>query len=299
MPCYSPLRAVLRDGPKGRVLEFSRSAVGKALSLPCGRCIGCRLERARQWAVRLMHEASMHEDSCFLTLTYDEEHCPKDMSLSVVDCQLFLKRLRARLEPKRIRFFLCGEYGEENARPHYHAIIFGYAFPDRVQLESKGKYPLYRSDEAEAAWGQGRVWIGAVSFDSAAYVANYATKKVVGEKAEEFYKGRKPEFLLMSRRPGIGKSWIDKFGAEVLRDDEVIVRGKEARPPRYYDGVLALREPTVFALVKERREAVASRLESVVQRDGSIVGVAPGNNARRLAVRKAVAEAKLRAKLRR
>lgn len=299
-------------GPEGRRLSFSRSDSGKALSLPCGRCIGCRLERSRQWAVRIVHESKMHESNSFLTLTYSPEHLPKDGSLSVEHCQRFLKRLRARLAPKRIRFFLCGEYGEKLGRPHYHAIIFGEDFSaDRFSLDNPGEFCLYDSELLRDAWGLGDVRIGSVSFDSASYVANYATKKIVGKRevVDAHYQGRVPEFLLMSRRPGIGRSWFDRFEFDVFPADEVISRGLQARPPRYYFQQIEKRASLEFpeaewsallASLKLKREVESDKLNSVVTVKGfpQQVVVSDSRNDRRLQVRRVVAQAKLELKSR-
>lgn len=315
MPCYAPLRAVLVSGPQGPRLEFSRTALGKALSLPCGRCIGCRLERARQWAVRILHETKMHDESSFLTLTYAPEHLPKDGSISVEHCQKFMKRLRARVAPRKIRFFMCGEYGEKLGRPHYHAIIFGYGFPDKVPLSSmlnvgevRSDFQLSDSKLLTELWGLGAVRIGTVTFDSAAYVANYATKKVTGDKANAHYQGRKPEFLLMSRRPGIGRAWFDQYESDVFPSDEVVVRGVASKPPRYYVQQIESRAKAEFPpgrwsdllkVIKDEREKAAEALQSeVVAKGGDALTakagilVAESRNGRRLAVRKVVAEAK-------
>lgn len=302
MACYSPLRAVLQDGPNGRRISFKMRAAGTGLSLPCGRCIGCRLERARQWAVRLMHEAKMHEESCFITLTYAPEHLPEGGTLSVEHCQLFLKRLRARLAPKRIRFFLCGEYGEKLERPHYHAILFGHDFEDKILLESSGEHREYTSPLLAETWGKGGVHLGSVSFESACYVANYATKKITGKKAAEHYAGRKPEFVLMSRggrkAGGIGRSFIEKFKSDVYPSDEVIVRGMPARPPRYYDQVVEAGSPGSLEGVKAKRVREAEKLETMVLRSGARIEVAPSANLRRLKVREKVAQAKAALKIR-
>lgn len=288
-------------------MVFSSSAVGKGLSLPCGRCIGCRLERARQWAVRIMHEVKMHDSSSFITLTYKNlpgpcaDCSPVDGSVCVCECQRFLKRLRARLAPKRIRFFLCAEYGEKFGRPHYHAVIFGEDFSsDRVALspERKSEFTLYDSKFLSDCWGLGDVRVGDVSFESAVYVANYATKKVNGKSAPAHYEGRKSEFLLMSRRPGVGKSWFDRFSGDVFPSDEVIVRGLPTRPPRFYGNLYDALEPEIYAEVKARREVQASKLEDMILKSGVVVAVAPSRNARRLAVRQVVAKAKLSLKLR-
>lgn len=310
MPCYSPLRAGIVDGPKGRRIVFKDEPGVKGLSLPCGCCIGCKLERARQWAVRIMHEAKMHDDNSFITLTYSDENLPKDGSLSVVTCQLFLKRLRARLAPKRVRFFLCGEYGEKYGRPHYHAIIFGEDFSrDRVSLSKSLRFSGssdfvgYSSEFLSETWGLGLVHVGDVSFESAAYVANYATKKILTNREDEAKRlcGRKSEFLLMSRRPGIGRSWIERYYSDVFPADEVVVRGRRCRPPRYYDSVARLLEPVGFASVKERREEASQFLEASLKSDGSFdltPCTAPEEHPRRLVVREKVARAKLAQKSR-
>lgn len=273
MPCYEPLRAVLVSSPEGRRVVFARGAHGQPLSLPCGRCIGCRLERARQWAVRVMHESKMHDESAFITLTYDDKHLPKGGTLVVEDVQKFLKRLRERvnygrflcLEPIRIRFFLCGEYGEKRGRPHYHAIIFGFGFPDKVRLAKRGEFAEYSSRLLSESWGNGDARLGTVSFDSAMYVASYSTKKITGKKAREHYQGRKPEFLLMSRggrrARGIGRGWIEQFHGDVYPSDEVIVNGKECKPPRYYDLFMASRDEKGFESIRARRALAAEELE--------------------------------------
>lgn len=317
MPCYKPLRAVRVLGPQGRAkLSFSRSSVGKPLGLPCGRCIGCRLERARQWAVRIMHEAKMHDENSFVTLTYDEDHLPATRTVVVEHCQLFLKRLRARVYPRRIRFFLCAEYGEicvkcENGRkrcrcvppgpfrigrPHYHAIIFGLDFADKVRLKRSGEFDLYSSELLSSAWGYGGASIGEVNFDTACYVANYATKKITGPKAKDHYQGRKPEFLLMSRggrkAGGIGRKWLEKFGSDVYPSDEVIVKGRPTRPPRYYDQWFEKRSPEVYEKIKGRREVQAEALEDFRLKSGELLRIPSGRNPWRLAVRELVAKAK-------
>lgn len=297
MACYKPLRAVLLNGPQGNRVSFSRSAVGKPLSLPCGRCIGCRLERARQWAVRIMHEAKMHDANSFITLTYDDQHLPANRSLVVDHVQKFLKRLRERIKPTRIRFFLCGEYGEKLARPHYHAIIFGYNFPDKLPFGGSGEFVIYTSALLSDAWGHGFASIGEVSFDSAAYVANYATKKITGKDAAAHYQGRKPEFVVMSRggrqrSGGIGKSWFLQFESDVYPKDEVIVRGHKTRPPRYYDQVYSKLRPGDFESLRVKREVFASKLEEVLLRSGHVVEISPSRNVWRLQSREKVAQAK-------
>ncbi|WNK12979.1 MAG: replication initiator protein [Microvirus sp.] len=282
----------------GRSLSFGGSSGGKGISLPCGRCIGCRLERARQWAVRIVHESKMHAENSFLTLTYDDDHLPADRSLSVSHCQLFLKRLRAKLEPTRIRFFLCGEYGEQLGRPHYHAIVFGWFPSDAVLIKGTGDMSLWSSQLLSSTWGHGFASVGQVSFDSAAYVANYATKKITGPSADAHYRGRRPEYLLMSRRPGIGRAWFDKFSSDVFPCDEVIVNGVPCRPPRYYDNLLDVINPDMLLKLKMKREIAAAKLEDMLLPSGDVVSLPLSRNARRLEACEKVARAKFSLKRR-
>lgn len=213
MACYSPW--------VNRGLSWSRP-------FACGQCRGCRLEKSRQWAVRCLHEASLHEDNCYLTLTLDDAHLTS-MSLDYSLFQGFMRRLRK--EVGKVRFYMAGEYGESNLRPHFHALLFGYDFPDKVHLrQSPAGFKLYRSPLLESLWPFGFSSVGACSFESAAYVARYVMKKVNGELAEEHYGGRVPEFSRMSLKPGIGAGWIDKFAGDVIPDGKVVVNGKKLWP---------------------------------------------------------------------
>lgn len=195
----------------------------------------------------------MHKENCFITLTYDEQTCPKNYSLSLRDIQLFCKKLRKKIG--RFRFFHAGEYGDSTARPHYHMCLFGYR-PDDLQvykITSQG-HRLYTSKLIDETWGLGKCWIGEVSFDSAAYVARYILKKINGDMAEGHYQGRKPEYVTMSRRPGIGSEWLEKFKDDVYRRDELVLRGKRMRAPKAYDRRLELTDPTLIADTKRRRK---------------------------------------------
>ena len=198
----------------------------------------------------------MREDNCFLTLTYDDLHCPENHSLVLRDIQLFCKRLRKKIG--KFRFFHAGEYGNITHRPHYHMCIFGYR-PSDVVLYKKTEigHALYTSKIIDETWGLGRCWIGDVSFDSAAYVARYIVKKVTGERAEAHYAGRKPEYTTMSRRPGIGDAWLKQYASDVYRHDELVLRGKRMRAPRAYDRRLELSDPTLIEKIKRRRRISA------------------------------------------
>lgn len=260
MPCYHPLSAW--QTVDGSVVWVERGDVVRSLFLPCGQCIGCRLERARQWAIRIMHEAQLYEENCFITLTYDDDHLPVNNSLWYPDFQKFMKRLRKRWN---VRFFCCGEYGEDDWRPHFHSALFGYAFrSDRVRWKKTGGgFYIYRSPELEALWPYGFSSVGDLSFESAAYIARYVTKKVTGNKAESHYRRvdvetgevywLEPEFVHMSLKPGIGSEWFDKFGAEVFPLDRVVARGVPSKPPKYYDVLHGRVDPSGLEVVKQER----------------------------------------------
>jgi hypothetical protein len=272
MPCYRPIdgyysRIVNASGKRSIVFNPSQGLVDRPVTISCGQCIGCRLEYSRKWAVRCMHEAQLHDRSSFITLTYNDANLPENNSLDVAEFQRFMKRLRHHVGVK-LRYFHCGEYGDNFGRPHYHACIFGYDFPDRKLWTVRNGVSLYRSELLDTIWGNGFCSVGDVTFQSAAYVARYVTKKVTGEKAHDHYRvvdkttgellfDRSREYVTMSRRPGIGKKWFEKFGGDIYRHDELIVNGFPSRPPKYYDGLYEIENPDGFRRVRRKRLALA------------------------------------------
>lgn len=268
----------LEVNPSGkRSITFNKKFAlpHEPLEVPCGQCIGCRLERSRQWAIRLTHEKQLHEDSCFITLTYAPEKLPPFGSLRKKDFQDFMKRLRKRYAHKKIRFFHCGEYGENFGRPHYHAIIFGLDWSDKEHLfTTKRGDKVYTSKKLEDLWGLGNASTAAVTFESCAYVARYVTEKITGKAALHHYNKidldtgeilaeRSPEYVTMSRRPGIGKLWFDKFTTDVFPLDEVVLRGQKMKPPKYYTALYEHLNPDDFARLKALRKAAALKPEVV------------------------------------
>ena len=161
---------------------------------------------------------------------------------------------------------MCGEYGEESDRPHYHALLFNHDFPDKIQINDT----LWFSPLLEKIWGHGLASIGEVTFESAAYVARYIMKKVNGEKAEYHYHALSketgelfpiiPEYSTMSRRPGIGKDWYEKWKTDIYPSDEIIVNGKAVKPPKYYDQQLT--EGETLTLKKQRIKAAKQWVEN-------------------------------------
>lgn len=233
MTCFHPTKAYLTASGAVSFTELRRDDVIKDIGLPCGQCIGCRLDRARDWSLRLSHEAKLHKQKWFVTLTYSDASMPKTGSLDYSDVQLFYKRLRKVMGP--FRHFTVGEYGEQTLRPHYHAIIFGLAIPDLSRFGGSDNQPEYKSPLLEKTWGLGLTHIGTVSNESMSYVARYSLKKVNGQRAEAHYNGRSPEFCHMSSKPGIGHTWFHKFHGDVTTHDYVIRDGTKNPVPRYYD----------------------------------------------------------------
>lgn len=287
MACYHPQNAVVLgvDPSTGKKkLKFFGSDVvasvlypGKeVLQVPCGQCIGCRIDRSRQWANRCMLELQYHDSAYFVTLTYDDLHVPKSyypdpetgeahtsFTLCKRDFQLWMKRLRKKFSDDKIRFFACGEYGGQTKRPHYHAIVFGLHLNDLVKYktvqEGDSYYTYYNSDSLQDTWPNGFVVVGEVTWESCAYVARYVTKKLTGAQAD-FYKkfNLVPEFSDMSRRPGIGRQYYDEHGKEIYDHAYINVStpkgGRKFRPPRYYDRLFDLENPGALDDLKERRK---------------------------------------------
>lgn len=272
---------------------ISRPVFGNAITpsmekikLPCGQCVGCRLDHSLMWATRATHEARSHEDNSFITLTYSDEHFPQDLSLSKDHITRFLKRLRKRLSPQKIKYFQCGEYSPkrtpligptnvhpdtipEGQRPHYHALIFGYDFPDKELWTVRDDIPTYTSDLLSSIWGKGFCTVGALTFESAAYVARYSLKKINGpleQKPDEktglrVYERVHPhtfeilevekEFVSMSN--GIGKDHYLNYTLDMYPRDTVVINGFDRRPPRYYDDLYDQEQPDLMEEIRQKR----------------------------------------------
>lgn len=220
--------------------------------------------------MRCVHESQLHKDNCFINLTFDNEHLPANYSVNVRDWQLFMKKLRKKYSNKKIRSFACGEYGDTNLRPHYHAIIFGHDFNDKVPFKkNKNGDQLFTSPTLTEIWGQGHCTLGSVTFESAAYVARYVMKKFTGKQADDHYTRRhpitgifhrvQPEFVTQSRRPGLGAPWLERFKTDAYPSDFVIVRGQKMRPPKFYDQKLSEEE---LEQIKRRRKATGRQHRS-------------------------------------
>jgi len=290
MTCYHPIKGYWSKDPHPKsgnhyfTLKTQEACVDLKMEVPCGRCIGCRIKRSKDWAIRCVHEASLHEKNCFITLTYNEEHVPP--SLVKRDFQLFMKRLRRAYPLQKIRYFHCGEYGsvckncglserfcfrrgcqkyvKALGRPHFHACLFGFDFDDKELWQIKNGNHLYRSPSLEKIWSHpetkksyGFSTVGAVTFESAAYVARYVLKKFNNkneEKVKEHYGDKLPEYTTMSRRDGIGKKWLDKYLKDVYQSDFVLNNKlQKLKPPRYYDNIYDVIDHKSMLTIKAQR----------------------------------------------
>ena len=260
MPCRSPLKAYYKAG--GGITFDRRESYGPAWAyqLHCGVCRDCRVRRARDWAIRCVHEASLHTHNSFLTLTY--EHDP--ISINRHDPQRAIKLLRH--QGRKFSYFGCGEYGSKLSRPHYHLCLFGEDFTsDRYPWKREKGNLLYRSPSLEKAWEHGHALIGDLTRESAQYTAGYVQKKINGDMAEFHYRRENtgvdipvlPEFSMASTKPAIGKRWIEKHWRDVYPCDFVVHKGREYPVPAYYDKWLAIYQPEIWEEVRKKRQAYA------------------------------------------
>lgn len=248
MSCTAPELYYKRDPAKfdgkGGLTKDPRMGLGlPPITVKCSKCINCRLAHAQEWSLRCMHEASMWPHNIFVTFTYDDDNLPPGWDLDYRDFQLFMHKLR-KSAPGRGRFFMCGEYGEINSRPHYHAILFNCAFSDQKFHKRIDGIDYYTSERLSSLWGKGFVLFGAVTLASAGYVARYNLKKITGDDAGSYYQFvdprtgevfiRKTPFCESSNRPGIGHDWFQEFWPDCFPCDFLVHGGKKFPVPRYY-----------------------------------------------------------------
>ena len=249
------------------------------IPIPCGQCIGCRIDYSKQWATRCMLESQYHDENYFLTLTYDEEHVPRSeyvdletgeikecLTLVKSDLQAFNKRLRRALEYRGddgFRFYACGEYGSASARPHYHMIAFGLHLDDLQLYKKSPTGNLYNSPFLDKIWKMGHVVIGDVTFESCAYVSRYIMKKQKGKNADVYsYYNIAPEFVNMSRNPGIARTYFEQNFEDIYpRDSIVLPGGRVCNPPRWFDQLFAELDEELMNDVKLKRQEIAEAIQ--------------------------------------
>lgn len=264
MPCYRPVTAFkpVDGGP----IIFMEKKGYREIKIPCNGCIGCRIRKREEWATRIYCESKMHKESHFVTLTYDDSNLPVDFGLNYRDIQLFHKRMREAIGP--FRFFVAGEYGDKNKRPHYHGVYFGLQLDDLVKCNSLySASDLFTSERVGKCWGKGHHSIGEVTYASARYCATYAVKRIRGEAADLHYErvsqhGEiikvEPEFAKMSLKPGIGVSWLEKYWRDIYSvHDKVVINGSMKNVPKAFDLQMGKIDAFLMEDVKFKREKEA------------------------------------------
>jgi len=230
----------------------------------------------------MVHENQMHNQSMFITLTYDDEHLPINESLNIKEFQLFMKRYRKYISPIKIRYFHCGEYGDvkNTRRPHYHSIIFGHEFEDK-ELWKQDDNNLYTSDTLSKIWGKGFCTIAEVTYNTARYVAKYVTKKITAiQESPDIYQEHyqhitrygesvelTKEYATMSRNKAIGRTWYDQFSKDTLKDF-ITIKGQKQSIPKYYDKLYEIHDKEKYRKRKYKRikQAKQHKEDQTIQR---------------------------------
>lgn len=256
MACISPVTAyfsktVNPSGKRSLVYSLKEAYDGNPVMRPCGKCINCRIQDASDKTVRFIHESKSHEANCFVTLTYSDKFLPEDGSLNHRHFQLFMKRLRF-VSDFKFKFYMCGEYGEKLDRPHYHALLFGCDFSDRVfYKKNKRGDNLDTSARLESLWQLGLCTVGSITQQSARYVAGYVTKKIDGDVKDDWYGHKLPEYGRGSN--GLGLEYLVKYGSQWMDTGFIIIEGSKYRIPRYYDEKYKAYAGMHFDVVKDER----------------------------------------------
>lgn len=245
MPCFRS-KPAWQPRP-GEPIWFSPPRPGATpdLWIDCNRCEGCKAKKKQEWAIRIIHEAQYHEQNCFVTLTYDDDHLPPDGKIQKTDIQLWMKRLRKELDKdgQKVRYFVTGEYGEKTRRPHYHAIIFGHDFRGAGSYDIK--HGMYGNKLLEDKWGMGQITISGFHNNRAFYTAGYVGKKI----------GDPDTFALQSRNPPIGKKWVLNHKDNIRRLKTIVVGGDKLPIPTVYKNWLE-GESWMEQIKQELREIV-------------------------------------------
>ena len=263
LTAYKPIRWSNQESAKPIFAHQQPPGEYRKIELPCGQCAECRLEKSRQWAMRCVAESQLHDENCFVTLTYNDKELPDRGSLCKQHLQKFFDRLRYHKGP--FRYYACGEYGDTTQRAHYHACIFGLDFHDKTHFRKIGEHNLYISNQLTEIWGHGNTSIGNLTFETAAYTARYVMKKTqsglqryvyLDDETGELRSLTQP-FALMSLRSAIGKEWLTRYHADIYNKDYLVMRGKKMRPPKYYDKIYDTIDPIHMEQVKQTRIANA------------------------------------------
>lgn len=283
MPCYAPVTVTVRRTPG---VPGHRGSLDE-LEVGCGKCLGCRSDQARQWAIRMHHQSQIATSSYFVTLTYSDENMPEGSSLEPDHLKSFWKKLRqdrqrdyAKRFPKlpmgeinrraSFQYYACGEYGPSTLRPHYHLALYSLDLLDLYPWRDSDSGPVFRSPYLESHWQLGNVEVSKLGFGASAYIAGYVREKLetpinydrVDPTTGETWEVQ-PIFARMSRNPAIGLEWLKRFWSDVYPRDLIAIQGRESKPPRYYDRVMEDHKPDQLTIPKHELPGISypERLE--------------------------------------
>lgn len=292
------------DDVLNRLEEIRNYPNTKAQIIPCGQCIGCRLDYSREWANRTYLESKLYKQNWFVTLTYDDEHLKtKEITeaenekgelitytndgnwngtLNGKDLQKFMHDLRQIMNreyhQQGIRFIGCGEYGDKGERPHYHLILLNCNLPAETFYKPRiinNEY-YYQNQIIEKAWKKGISNISEATWNNIAYTARYITKKINGKLSQEHYarRGQDREFLRTSRKPGIGKPYYDLYKDKIYKNDSITIKNKEGiitcKPPKYFDGLYEKENPKEFKKIQRKREKERREADKIKDENTSL-----------------------------
>ena len=256
--------------------------------IPCGQCFECNMEYAKPWAFRCMCEAKKYENNIMINLTYDDENVPKgqkidlktgevreSLTLKRKDQQDFIKRLRKHFSEQKIKIYLCGEYGSQTKRPHYHILAFNLKIDDLKEIGRKnteyGQHIIYNSKTIEKIWGKGFVDLNEVNYETSCYVAGYVAKKAKHKKSDEWWEqqGKIPEYTVSSKN--FGKDYFEKNKDKFYEEKKIWQKTKkglqEIKPGRYFDKLMEKDNPERFKQLKKlRRERSKDILENILNK---------------------------------
>lgn len=312
MTCYNPIRACYsksgyaRTGKKdihlvlhetydenGKLVKDEKWKLNEAsfphalyeyINLPCRTCVGCRSDNAKMWALRAYHELTCHKRNCFITLTYNNEskYAIEDplclYSLRYKHFQNFMKRLRKEFPDEHIGYIVSGEYGCKDGRSHWHAILFGFDFPDKKEIYRSKGFPHYKSETLERLWSIydrdsdiyfpiGFVDLCDVDYDCCSYVAQYVFKKLDNLKAHPiidydedgepiYLEDKAPPIVRTSKNPAIGLTWFNKYGDNAVEKGFCVnpkTKCSKVKTPAYYYSKFEQRRPDDYKKLNDER----------------------------------------------
>lgn len=231
----------------------------------------CKIARTREWAKRIVDEASLYEENRFITLTYNDENYMKLGFHKSIDKKIIFNFFRRLKERKKVKYFACGEYGEKYGRPHYHAIVFNFGACHHCRvcckpLQSKQVAPEPGTDcyLLEECWTNGFVYSGSVTYKSARYVAKYCQKQLYAYDAlvwDWLYYDCNPPFAIFTK--GLGKEFVLANKEYFMSKLSCKINGVDCSIPRYYKKKLDIPDDVLKNKAVEEQKRLAKKYQDL------------------------------------